>query len=134
MDETLLKAEDLKNVRMAAWLSKRSSSFPHGWAQRYVVLSANLLYIYTQPLDAKPKRVVLVDDATATVRGGGWPRPRCRERPPVHDGIVRNRMHARPCLLIGAGGRWLLAQAARLQDNDARGEGVRLRGGDRGGP
>jgi hypothetical protein len=68
MDETLLKAEELKNVRMAAWLSKRSSSFPHGWAQRYVVLSANLLYIYTQPLDAKPKRVVLVDDATATVR------------------------------------------------------------------
>jgi hypothetical protein len=35
----------LKNVRIAATLLKRSSAFPRAWRSRYVVLSANFVFI-----------------------------------------------------------------------------------------
>jgi hypothetical protein len=47
LEELNMKADELKNIRIADWLSKRSSAFPFGWHQRYVVLSGNFLFIYS---------------------------------------------------------------------------------------
>ena len=44
--ETAVGARDLHNVRISATLSKRSSSFLAGWAQRFVAIDANFLYVY----------------------------------------------------------------------------------------
>jgi hypothetical protein len=41
-----VKPAELKNVRLAAWTSKRSGSYPNGWHLRYTVLSANFLFLY----------------------------------------------------------------------------------------
>lgn len=65
MEELALQPEELKNVRVAAFLDKRARSFPHGWRPRYCVLAGNFLFIYKSPSDPKPKRVVCVDDAVA---------------------------------------------------------------------
>ena len=66
--ELKLRAEELKNVRVAGTLAKKSSSFPYGWSNRYCVLSGNFVLIYKSALDPAPKRVVCIDDCTATVR------------------------------------------------------------------
>ena len=47
MEELLtLKPDDLRSVRLANDLEKRSSAWPYGWGTRFVVLSANFLYVY----------------------------------------------------------------------------------------
>ena len=68
MDELNLAPGELTSVRLAAWLSKRSSGVLGGWSQRYVVLAGNFLYVYVAPTDAKPRRVVCVDEAVTVVR------------------------------------------------------------------
>ena len=68
MEELNLRPDELKNVRMAAFLDKYSRAFPHMWRQRYCVLSGNFFFIYHSPRDEKPKRVVCIDDAEALVR------------------------------------------------------------------
>lgn len=49
LDELVLKAGDLRNVRLADYISKRSSAFTHGWNIRYTVLSGNFLFVYSTP-------------------------------------------------------------------------------------
>jgi hypothetical protein len=44
--ELNVRADALKNVRLAAWLNKRSSSVLASWHQRFVVLSGNFLFVY----------------------------------------------------------------------------------------
>lgn len=70
MEELLLRPEDLKNVRVASLLDKRSGRFPRPWRSRYVVLSSNFLFVYTGPHADRPCRVVCLDEATVAVRGG----------------------------------------------------------------
>lgn len=66
--ELAIPADELKNVRVASTLAKRSSSFPFGWSSRYCVLSGNHLYVYKVALDAAPKKVLCIDECTVTVR------------------------------------------------------------------
>ena len=47
MEELNQKPDELKNVRYAGWLEKRSSSFPYGWNRRYVIISCNFIYVYS---------------------------------------------------------------------------------------
>lgn len=61
----MLRPEELKSVRVAAYLDKRNHAFPYAWRQRYCVMSGNFLFIYLSPRDMKPKRVVCVDEAVA---------------------------------------------------------------------
>lgn len=46
MEEMNFRAADLKCVRLADYLIKRSGSFPYGWNRRYCVVSANFLLVY----------------------------------------------------------------------------------------
>ena len=47
MEELLtLKPDDLRSVRIANDLDKRSSAWPYGWGTRFVVLSANFVFVY----------------------------------------------------------------------------------------
>lgn len=71
-EEMLVKPEELKNVRVAAFLDKRQRGFPHSWRQRYCVLSGNFIFIYNTPRDPKPKRAICIDEAAAqpSVKGG----------------------------------------------------------------
>ncbi len=45
-DELQLAPDALRNVRYSAVLEKRSPTFPSPWRSRFVVLSANFLFIY----------------------------------------------------------------------------------------
>lgn len=54
MQELLQKPTDLRNVRLAGYMRKKSSSFPGGWGKRYVVLSANFLYVFKAPSVSPP--------------------------------------------------------------------------------
>lgn len=67
MDELLAPASQLRSVRLCALLQKRSGSFPYGWNGRYVVLSANFVYLYNAESDFKPKKIFCVDGCTVTV-------------------------------------------------------------------
>ena len=65
MEELLtLKPDDLRSVRLANDLEKRSSAWPYGWGTRFTVLSANFIYVY----------------ATKTVRPSARARARSRAR------------------------------------------------------
>ena len=47
MEELLtLKPDDLRSVRLANDLEKRSSAWPYGWGTRFCVLSANFIYVF----------------------------------------------------------------------------------------
>jgi hypothetical protein len=54
MEELMIKPGDLRNVRLADYLGKRSSAFPRGWNIRYVVLSGNFLFVYINPSVSPP--------------------------------------------------------------------------------
>ena len=80
MEELLtLKPDDLRSVRLANDLEKRSSAWPYGWGTRFTVLSANFIYVY----------------GTKNVRASLRPRraPRAAARAPPH---ARRRTRARP--------------------------------------
>ncbi len=49
VDELVLKPGDLRNVRLADYLGKRSGAFPHSWSLRYVVLAGNFLFVFATP-------------------------------------------------------------------------------------
>jgi hypothetical protein len=57
MEELLtLKPDDLRSVRLANDLEKRSSAWPYGWGTRFTVLSANFIYVYgTKNVRASPR-------------------------------------------------------------------------------
>jgi hypothetical protein len=47
MEELLsLKPDDLRSVRLANDLEKRSSSWPYSWSKRFIVLSANFVFVF----------------------------------------------------------------------------------------
>ena len=62
MEELLtLKPDDLRSVRLANDLEKRSSAWPYGWGTRFTVLSANVIYVFATksvrcPPRAPPRR------------------------------------------------------------------------------
>lgn len=67
MDELQVAPRDLKSVRVAGYLQKRSGAFPYGFHSRYVVLSGNFLFLYATDADPKPKKVCCIDGATVAV-------------------------------------------------------------------
>jgi hypothetical protein len=47
MEELLsLKPDDLRSVRLANDLEKRSSAWPYSWSKRFIVLSANFVFVF----------------------------------------------------------------------------------------
>jgi len=47
MEELLsLKPDDLRSVRLANDLDKRSSAWPYSWSKRFIVLSANFVFVF----------------------------------------------------------------------------------------
>ncbi len=71
MDELSLKSGDLRNVRLADYLGKRSGAFPFGWSMRYVVLSGNFLFVYSSPKASLARNALL-----RAARPVGPPSPR----------------------------------------------------------
>lgn len=112
MEELALRPEELKNVRVAAFLDKRARAFPHGWRARYCVLAGNFLFVYGAPTDPKPRRVVCIDDALAEP---------CER--------YRARKHAFT-LVARSGKVFTFAAESREERDKVRG---RARGGPRGG-
>jgi len=66
-DEMMLAPRDLKSVRLASYLYKRSGAFPYGWNSRYVVLSGNFLFLYSTESDTRPRKVCCIDGCTVAV-------------------------------------------------------------------
>jgi len=66
--ELNLSADMLPSVRMKQELVKKSGSFPYSWRQRYFVLSGNMLCMFVNQTDPRPKKVVCVDNITLEVR------------------------------------------------------------------
>jgi hypothetical protein len=76
--ELSVRAEELKNVRLAAWLSKRSGSWPNGWHQRFTVLSSNFLYIYGNTNVRAARRIVSLCNSAGSEMGAlAWDGPLC---------------------------------------------------------
>ena len=65
--EYAVPVDKLPSVRMKQWLDKKSGAFPYGWRQRFFVLAGNMLCMYVNQAEAKPKKVVCMDGVTMEV-------------------------------------------------------------------
>ena len=89
MEELLtLKPDDLRSVRLANDLEKRSSAWPYGWGTRFTVLSANFIYVYATKTVRPSARARARERARARARERV--RKRARER-------ARTQAHTRAC-------------------------------------
>jgi len=61
-----ITASLLKNVAKQGVLLKKSGGFFGGIKEKYVVVSANVLFVYTDASSPRAKRVILLDDAAVT--------------------------------------------------------------------
>jgi hypothetical protein len=69
--ELNLSADMLPSVRMKQILHKKSGSFPYNWRPRYFVLSGNMLCMFVNQTDPRPKKVVCVDNMILEVGFSG---------------------------------------------------------------